>query len=406
MSDFVMPSLGADMEDGTLVEWLVKPGQTVKTGDIVAVVETQKGAIEIEIFEDGVISDLLIGEGTKVPVGTAIARLNGGGAAPDAAPEPAAEPAPPAVERPAAEAPAPSTAPARPPASRPPPRPAPRPATGARARVSPAARVLSGSLGVALDGLTGTGPDGAVTSRDVRAAALDQARPTPTPARGLDLDAMQQAVAAAMARSKREIPHYYLSRVIDLSAATDWLEAENAARPPADRLLIATLLQKATALALRKVPEMNGFFQDGAFTPSEAIHMGTAVSIRGGGLIAPAIHHCDRLGLDELMARLRDLVERVRGGGLRSSEMTDPTVTLSSLGDRGVEALYGVIYPPQVALIGFGRVEPRVLAVDGVPLVRPAVTVTLSADHRVSDGKRGSQFLNRIDSLLRKPEKL
>ncbi|MFP4003723.1 MAG: 2-oxo acid dehydrogenase subunit E2, partial [Alphaproteobacteria bacterium] len=137
-----------------------------------------------------------------------------------------------------------------------------------------------------------------------------------------------------------------------------------------------------------------------------AIHVGVAINIRGGGLIAPAILNTDRLNLDELMMRMRDLVMRVRAGTLRSSELSQPTVTVSSLGERGVETLYGVIYPPQVAIIGFGTMSERPWAVDGALTVRPVVNITLSADHRVSDGHRGALFLRFIDKLLQEPEEL
>jgi pyruvate dehydrogenase E2 component (dihydrolipoamide acetyltransferase) len=157
---------------------------------------------------------------------------------------------------------------------------------------------------------------------------------------------------------------------------------------------------------LRDYPEFNGFWREDRFEPSEAIHAGVAIAIRGGGLAAPAIHHSDRLALSELMTKLRDLTGRVRRGGFRSSEISDPTVTISSLGERGVEALLPVIYPPQVAILGFGAMLPRPWAVDGSVAVRPVITVSLAADHRASDGHRGALFLQRIGDLLGQPEAL
>jgi pyruvate dehydrogenase E2 component (dihydrolipoamide acetyltransferase) len=255
--------------------------------------------------------------------------------------------------------------------------------------------------------LNGSGPGGAVVLADVRRAgeSRPQAKPQP-PRRGLDIAEMRKAIATAMARSKREIPHYYLWTQVDLSAASAWLEERNRARLPEERLLMAALLQKATALALAEHRPLNGHVVDGIFKPAEAVHLGTAVATRGGGLIAPAIHHCDRLSLDDLMTRLRDLVARVRSSGLRSSELTDATATVSSLGERGVEALFGVIYPPQVALVGFGRVAEAVLPVKGAPAVRPAVTVTLAGDHRTSDGHKGALFLRTVGELLQEPARL
>jgi pyruvate dehydrogenase E2 component (dihydrolipoamide acetyltransferase) len=217
---------------------------------------------------------------------------------------------------------------------------------------------------------------------------------------------MRQAIAAAMARSKREIPHYYLATEIDMQRALKWLEAENLQRPVAERLLYAVLLLKAVALAVRDVPEMNGFWVEGRFQPSEAVHVGVAISLRQGGLIAPAIHDVASKDLGTLMRELRDLVARARGGRLRSSEVSDPTITVTNLGEQGVPTVFGIIYPPQVALVGFGKITERPWAVEGMLGVRPVVTATLAADHRASDGHRGGLFLAAIDRLLQEPEKL
>jgi pyruvate dehydrogenase E2 component (dihydrolipoamide acetyltransferase) len=217
---------------------------------------------------------------------------------------------------------------------------------------------------------------------------------------------MRAAIAAAMSRSKREIPHYYLANTIDAGAAVQWVADQNAQRSPDRRLLVGALFVKATALATKSYPEFNGRCERGAFTPSLAVHAGVAISIRGGGLIAPAVHDVAELPLDELMAKMRDLVARVRAGRFRGSEIADPTITVSSLGDRGVEALWGVIYPPQVAIVGFGRIVERPWAIDDALAVRPVVTTTLAADHRVSDGHRGALFLARIGDLLQRPESL
>ncbi len=217
---------------------------------------------------------------------------------------------------------------------------------------------------------------------------------------------LRRAVGALMARSKREVPHYYLSTTIDLGAAMDWMQRANADRPIATRLVTAALLLAASAKAAKEVPDVNGFFVDGAFQPSPAVHLGVAVALRGGGLVAPAIHDADALALDELMERLRDLVARARAGRLQRAEMADPTITVTNLGDLGVETVFGVIYPPQVALVGFGRVVEQPRAVNGMIGVRPTVTATLSADHRASDGLRGGRFLALVDELLQKPEEL
>jgi len=269
----------------------------------------------------------------------------------------------------------------------------------------PAPRRLASERGIALAGLGGSGPGGAILYADVERAAAG-AVSGPAPTKRLDLKEMRRAIAAAMARSKREIPHYYLSTTVDLTSAFAWLEAANATRSPTQRLLLAALLLKAVARALGEAPEFNGFFTAAGFQPGSGIHIGTAIAIRGGGLVAPAIRDADKLSLDELMARLRDLVTRARSGALRSSELSDPTITVTNLGERGVETVFGVIYPPQVSLVGFGIPVERPWAVAGEVVARRVLTATLAADHRASDGHRGALFLADIDRRLQSPETL
>jgi len=390
-----MPTLGADMESGTLLEWRVKPGDAVKRGDIVAVVDTSKAEIEVEIFEDGVIDELLVSEGTRVPVGTVLATLRTGAA--DGAPAPSPAPAPPS------------------PAPAPPPEPAVTPPVAApqrapeerRLRVSPVARRAAEQLGVDLAAVAGSGPDGAITKADIeRAAGAPTPAAAPAAEPGERAGAMRLAIGALMARSKREIPHYYLQTQIDMSRALAWLQEENLRRSVADRLLPSALLLSAVARAVAAMPAMNGFWVDGAFRAAGGVHLGVAISLRGGGLIAPALHDADRKSLDELMSGLRDLVTRARAGRLRSSEMSDPTITVTNLGEQGAELVHGVIYPPQVALVGFGGIRERPWAADGMIGARPVVIATLAADHRASDGHAGSRLLKLIDNRLQEPQEL
>ena len=217
---------------------------------------------------------------------------------------------------------------------------------------------------------------------------------------------MRRTIAAAMTRSKREIPHYYLSTTIDMSNAMTWLAAENLTRPVVDRLLYGVLLIKAVALALHEVPELNSLWKDEKLIPRPAINVGVAISLRQGGLVAPALLRTDQLNLDALMKNFRDLVKRARAGSLRSSELSEPTITITSLGERGAESVFGIIYPPQVAIIGFGRPIECPRQVEGQVVFYPAIKATLSADHRVSDGHRGSLFLSAVDRLLQDPGKL
>jgi pyruvate dehydrogenase E2 component (dihydrolipoamide acetyltransferase) len=394
MAEFVMPQLGADMSAGKLLGWRKNVGESVSRGDIIADVETDKADIEIEVFTSGVIERILVQPGEKVPVGTvlAIIRQEGETAKAEAPHAPRIVPSEAAPARPVAP-----VSPARPPVTTP---------EAGRVHVSPVARKMAAELGIDLVSLAGTGPGGRITLEDVQKAA----QPKPAqPAPGPELDRrarMRQAIAAAMARSKREIPHYYLSTAIGMSRVMAWLTQENLKRSVEERLVYGVLLLKAVALALHDVPELNSVWNAGKAVQLTEIHVGVAISLRGGGLVAPALHHTDRRGLDELMKDFRDLVQRARAGSLRSSELSDPTITVTSLGEQGVEAVFGIIYPPQVALVGFGKITERPWSSGGQIVSRPAVTATLSGDHRVSDGHRGGLFLAAIDRLLQEPEKL
>ncbi|MCY6489010.1 dihydrolipoamide acetyltransferase family protein [Leptolyngbya sp. GGD] len=400
MAEFRMPSLGADMRTGTLVAWRAKPGDHLKYGDIIADVETDKGIMEIEVFENCTVEELLLEPDTKVPVGTPMARLKlENGAEKEAiAVTDREQPSPP----PTIEAPTSSV---------------PTLAKEERLRVSPLARKVATELSVDLTQVKGTGADGAIHQIDVEEAAK-ALKPTPKPEEKVippspaakptttDFQAgMRRAIAAAMSRSNREIPHYYLETRIDMSHALKWLEAENQKRSIKERILPVVLLIKAVAKALTDVPELNGYWIEDQLQVQEAIHIGFAISLRQGGLVTPAIHHADLKSLDELMATMRDLIERTRGGHLRSSELSDATMTLTSLGDIGVEKVYGVIYPPQVALVGFGKISEQPWAEQGMLDVRPVLVATLAGDHRATDGMIGARFLQAVNTHLQSVEK-
>jgi pyruvate dehydrogenase E2 component (dihydrolipoamide acetyltransferase) len=411
MIEFKMPSLGADMEDGTLVEWFKQPGDTLHRGDIIALVETQKGAIEIEVFEEGTLGQHKVELGQKVPVGTVIATIIAPGETRAEAPLPLT--AAPAPEPPGAEA-------ARPEPVKPVPKPVvPQPAEPAAegletaellppaVRATPAARRRAAELGIALEFL-GPGPDGVIGLEQIVAAKAEgraPEKPQPAVRAGLDLGEMRKAIAAVMSRSHHDVPHYWVSHSIDVTVLLRWIEAENDHRPVTRRLLYVAPLMKAIAITLKEVPELNGHF-DGTFRATESVHMGIATALRGGGLVAPAIRDVDRLDVGGLMVAIADLVPRGRAGRLRSSEMTDGTVTLSNLGEGSAETVLPLIYPPQVAIIGCGAATLRPWAVGDAVAVRQVMNVTVAGDHRVSDGRRAAQFLIRLAQLLEHPEDL
>lgn len=370
MADFIMPSLGADMKEGILVAWRVKPGDRVSHGDIIAEIETQKGLFEVEVFAAGVVGPLLVPPGPdKIPVGTVLTTIaaEAGGsvtAAVDAAP---------------------------------------------RIKISPAARKLAQEHQLDINKLDGTGPEGAICLADIERALSAAKEPVPAAAEQQPADfkaGMRAAIAAAMSLSNREIPHYYLAGDIDMSLALGCLEEQNRRRSIRDRILPVVLPLKAVALALRKVPELNAHWVDGRLEVKSKVHIGFAIALRGGGLVTPALHDVDRLTPDQLMAAMRDLITRTRSGKLRGSEMTDAGITVTSLGDLGVRTVFGVIYPPQVALVGLGRIAEQPWVEQGVVTVRPVLTATLAADHRAGDGHLGAQFLDALNRILQEPDKL
>ena len=355
MIEFRLPSLGADMTEGKLLAWHVQPGDSVKRGQVVAVVDTSKAAIDVEIWQDGVVQELRVPVGDKVPVGTVLAILRAPGEA-DTAP--------------------------------------------VTTKQDKAALAESEKAPTKASAMSATTPVSSPVAAPVPAAP----RTLPAaPDRQLN---MRQAIAAAMSRSKREIPHYYLAETFSVQVAMDWLQQRNAGLPIAERLLPAVLLIKAVAVALQRAPELNGFYRDGQFHPGAAVHAGVAISLRGGGLVAPAILDAQRKPLEQLMRELADLVRRARAGSLRSSEISDASITITNLGDQAIESVFGVIYPPQVALVGFGGIATRPWVVGGVVCAQPVLCATLAADHRVSDGHRGAMFLAELRDLLQQPQVL
>jgi pyruvate dehydrogenase E2 component (dihydrolipoamide acetyltransferase) len=303
----------------------------------------------------------------------------------------------------------------------------------ARRHVSPLARRLAAEGGIDLSVVSGTGAGGSIRADDFRAALASAATrvpgqagevgpalpspaaatgqtATPAAAEGAEVRPhatdMRAAIAALMTRSNREIPHYYLSHTVDLHVALTWMRERNRELDVGARLGPAALMFAAAARAARQVPELNGHWGDDGFRPADEVRLGFIVSLRGGGLLVPAIAEADRLSVVDLMARIRDLTRRARNGRLRGSELAVPSLTVSNLGEQGVESVQGVIYPPQVALVGFGTVVERPWAVDGLLGVRPLVTATLAGDHRATDGATGARFLKTVDTLLQKPEEL
>ena len=390
MIDFLMPSLGADMEAGILVEWRKRPGDSVKRGDIIADVETQKGLIEIEVFEEGVIGELLIKEGTKVPVGTVMATINPSTSTLETK-ETTAEKTAIAIQ-PTEEKIIKKTAGEK--------------FEEKQIKASPLAKRIAAENNIDLSQLQGTGEDGAITKEDIKNAIAQKEKITkPEEKMSLQLEAIRLAVAAAVSKSNKEIPHYYLEKKIDMTKALTWLRESNSKRPIQKRLLPAALIIKATAKSLVDFPNLNAIWDNGV-QPKKEINIGFVVSLRSGGVIVPTIRNADLKSIDEIMEALNDIIPRARAMKLRSSDLTDSTITITSLGEGGADTVFGVIYPPQVAILGFGGSSQQPFVENGMLGIRTVFTVTLAGDHRATDGLTGSDFLVTLNRYLQNPETL
>jgi pyruvate dehydrogenase E2 component (dihydrolipoamide acetyltransferase) len=380
MIEFQMPSLGADMEDGILIEWKKKPGDVVKRGDIIAEVETQKGLIEIEVFDEGSIAELLIQEGAKVPVGTKMALIQ-----PNAVEAEKPIELHPIMEKisvPIIE----------------------EKTDTISIKASPLAKKMAQENHIDLSKIIGTGPDGAITKEDID-VSIKQSETAETEKISTPTEAIRMAVAAAMSKSNREIPHYYLEKKIDMTKVLAWLQEANKQRTVANRLLPVVLFIKAMAKSLKEVPDLNAVWENGLLQKTE-INIGFVVSLRNGGIIVPAIPQSDTKNADEIMTALNDLIPRARALKLRSSELSSSTITLTNLGDAGADTVFGIIYPPQVAIVGLGTITEQPFAENGMLGIRSLANVTLAGDHRATDGLTGSRFLSSLDKYLQNPEAL
>ena len=444
ISEVVMPQMGADMVEGTILKWLKHEGDPVERGEIIAEIETDKANVEIEAFEAGTFRTTLAAEGDTIPVGHIIAII----AAPEddisgyttagvptaasavglqpVAPTPVAPPltasTPTAASvvgaQPVAPDPVPSPRPAptvsasatradRPsdlsPATAPPP---PSDAT-TRIRVSPVARNLAEQHNIDLRTIQGTGPDSRIIRRDIEAAisapAVQPHQPPSTDdRRPATQSKMRRAIARRMSQSKREAPHYYLLVKIDMTDAVEFRRQINDTLPATKHVTINDLIVRASALALQRHPEFNATIADDQITRHDLQHVCIAIAM-DDGLIAPAILDAGAKTLVQIAAAARDLADRAKNGNLRPREITDGTFTITNLGAYGVEALIGIIQPPQTAILGVGAVTPQPAVRDNAIAIRQLMKVALSADHRVTDGAQGAQFLTEIKRLLEHP---
>jgi pyruvate dehydrogenase E2 component (dihydrolipoamide acetyltransferase) len=430
MSEILMPRLSDTMEEGVVSSWHKKPGDKVSAGDALVDIETDKALMEYEAYEDGVLGEILVGEGDTAAIGTPIATLVTDGAAPAApAPAPAAPaPAPAAVDAPAANGTgAPTrTEPASPAAEAPESRTA-----GSRPPSSPLARRIARENGVDLTTVTGSGPGGRIVRADVEAAALDAAvletaPPAPQPAQpSVQQPAQQPAAAVAapdtededtervplsrirkvtarrLAESMRTAPHFYLTRVVDVEDLLAFRATLNSALAPA-KVSVNDLIVKACATALRANPVLNVSFTEEHLLVHRRVHVGVAVALEEG-LVVPVIRDADRKSVSAIGAETRELAGRAREQRLTPQEMSGGTFTVSNLGMFGVDAFTAVINPPEAAILAVGATRKDVVFRDGEVIPRDRLTLTLSIDHRACDGATGAAFLGQLTDLLENP---
>ncbi|MFA6239112.1 MAG: dihydrolipoamide acetyltransferase family protein [Bacteriovorax sp.] len=348
-----MPSLGADMDEGKMVEWKIKPGDKIKKNQTIASVETTKSIVDIESFREGVVKEILAHEGDVIHVGKPIAVLEIEG---DEILDKAA------VLRP---------------------------------KISPAAKKMAEENHIDLSTIKGSGSEGEILLKDIESQLKTK---TQTAYFGVNL---RDAISALMSRSKKEIPHYYLKKRIQLDSLITWLDEKNKMSDPEERILLPALLMRAVIISLKKFPELNGFYKSGKFEAANSVNLGIAISIKGGGVMAPAVIEAEKMNTATFNKAVQNLALRTKEGGLKNRELTEGTITVTNVGDLGSDEVYGVIFHPQVAIVGFGRIRKEPVVDHNNELKAGfVVDITLSADHRVSDGLLGARFLNELGKIL------
>ncbi len=404
-TNVVMPQMGYDMREGTVVRWHKQEGETVNRGEVIADIETDKATVEFEAYTGGVLGRIIAEAGVAVPVGELIAIITEPGESVPEAPVPAAAPA---------AVPAPTPAPTREPAAATPAS-AAAPADG-EVRASPIARRLARERGIDLALVTGTGPNGRITERDLEnyqppAAAPEPAAapvtaPVAAPADSrIDLSRMRQTIARVTADSKTTAPHFYVTAEIDMGQAMALRRDVNDASDPENRVSVNDLMVKACAIALASHPKFNSFFRGDHLQVNGAMNIGIAIALESG-LILPGVSNCESKSLLQIAAATKDLIARASSGTLRNDEYSSTTFSISNMGMFDVESFTAIIYPPHAAILAVGSVKEQPVVRDGQLVVGTMMKATLSTDHRVADGAEAAQFLMEIKRVLENPVNL
>ena len=428
MADVIMPKMGDAMTEGKMLKWKKRPGEPVAKGEPIAEIETDKVNVDIEAEEAGVLLQILVDEGKSAPVGASIAEIGAPGqkvqprpASPTAPPGPALAAASPSPSRPAVAA---AQAPGE---------------TADRLKVSPLARKLAAEHAIDLTAVRGSGPEGRITKEDIEALIAAGARPKPAPSpstvlragkvegpapgpaaapappdspavrqieedvESVPLSRIRQTIGRRMAESKQQAPHFYMTMEVDMDDALGARRQLNETLGDRGKVSVNDFVLKAASLALRKFGNLNSALAEGAIRRFRRINMALAVALPEG-LIAPVIHDCDRLSLVEIAARAKELGERARAGRLRPEDLEGGTFTVSNLGMFGdVDSFVAIINPPHTGILAVGKAVPRPVVRDGQLAVATTMKLTLSADHRVTDGAEAAQYLNEVKRLLENP---
>ncbi len=398
----VMPQMGYDMREGTVVRWRKKEGDEVSRGEVIAEIETDKATVEMEAYSAGVLGRIVVEEGRAVPVGDLIAVITESG-----------EAAPSLEELGATATAAPAEAPAAAPQAAPPP-PSPAPAATASApagevRATPIARRLAREKGIELANVTGTGPGGRITEADL--LAHEKAAPAPAaaaqavsaaPGGRIELSRMRRAIAKVTVQSKHESPHFYVSSQVDMTEAMALRKQLNDSLSDGVRVSVNDMVVKAAAKTLDKFPNFNASFQEDYLQLNPEFNIGIAIALEQG-LIVPAISGCQDKSLVEIAQSSSDLIQRAQSGSLRAEEYTGGTFAISNLGMFDVDSFAAIIFPPNAAVLAVATVKEQPVVRDGQVVVAQIMTATISVDHRVADGAEGAQFLVEVKRNLEHP---
>jgi pyruvate dehydrogenase E2 component (dihydrolipoamide acetyltransferase) len=413
-----MPKLGFDMAEGQLQEWLKKVGDEVAQGETLAVIETDKASVEVPAFHPGVLLKILVEAGTTVPVGAPIAVIGSEGETVDmdalGLTGTTPSPAEPAVQETEAAAPAPETAPET----------VPEPVAAEEHRVSasPVAGRMAAELGIDLRQVPGSGPGGRIIKRDIETYLKEREKPPvkaapppiPTPSfePGLEgysaepLSPIRKTIGRRMAESKQQAPHFYITMEVDMAAAMALRAQLNTVLREEGKVSVNDLVIKAAAVALRQFPRLNASFAGDEIRVQNQVHIGIAVA-REVGLLTVVVRDCDRKSPAQIAAEARDVIGRARDGRMKPDDMVGATFTISNLGMFDVEDFCAIINPPQAAILAVGAVKQvPIVGADGALGVGTRMKMTISADHRVTDGAEAARFMQAVKAALEQPMRL